>query len=519
MKMTLKVLIIVFFISCGDKTREEILERHDNGQMKLLVKFQGEGSNEKIIERVTFDKNGDTTSFEYPVKGEKILKTYYENRDLESIINYKNGKLNGLYQTFFENGQTANLEFYIDDSLNGEILEYFKNGKLKFKGNAINNKLEGVVETYEEDGIKEITIYKDGKRNGYGEWYNEKGNLIYKDPYKNDELHGEYFHYHENGNLWAKGTYKNGKNHGKTEGFFENGQLSGTSNFLNGMFHGIFQIFHENGNLSNYQEWEYDVLKKESKYDLNGNLISSFDSSIQTEYIETKSGLKYKDLVRTTGETPNTGDKLVVHYTGKLEDGTKFDSSIDRRRPFEFPLGLGRVIKGWDEGLASMRVGETREIIVPPHLGYGDTKTGKIPPNSTLIFEVELIEIKKQLKDNDFDLPGKEIVFESGLRIVEHIKGQGQKPKSGNKVKVHYSGYLETGEKFDSSHDRGKEFEFVLGQGQVIKGWDEGVAQINKGGKSTLIIPPNLGYGERGAGGVIPPNATLLFEVELIDFN
>ena len=258
---------------------------------------------------------------------------------------------------------------------------------------------------------------------------------------------------------------------------------------------------------------------KLSNTDINQNDENNKKEVAMTnKEITTESGLKYIDIALGDGAMPETGDKVVVHYTGTLEDGTKFDSSRDRNRPFEFPLGMGRVIKGWDEGLASMRIGGKRQLIIPANLGYGDRATGKIPANSTLIFDVELIDIKKQFKDTDFDLPGKEIVLESGLRIIEHIKGKGQKPKSGNKVKVHYSGYLQTGVKFDSSHDRDREFEFVLGQGQVIKGWDEGIAQINKGGKSTLIIPPDLGYGERGAGGVIPPNATLLFEVELVDF-
>ena len=258
---------------------------------------------------------------------------------------------------------------------------------------------------------------------------------------------------------------------------------------------------------------------KLSNTDINQNDENNKKEVAMTnKEIATESGLKYIDIALGDGAMPETGDKVVVHYTGTLEDGTKFDSSRDRNRPFEFPLGMGRVIKGWDEGLASMRIGGKRQLIIPANLGYGDRATGKIPANSTLIFDVELIDIKKQFKDTDFDLPGKEIVLESGLRIIEHIKGKGQKPKSGNKVKVHYSGYLQTGVKFDSSHDRGREFEFVLGQGQVIKGWDEGIAEINKGGKSTLIIPPDLGYGERGAGGVIPPNATLLFEVELVDF-
>ena len=272
---------------------------------------------------------------------------------------------------------------------------------------------------------------------------------------------------------------------------------------------------------------EVDTKQSQSKEisSLDSNDLSSSlteqnmdeDTMTQNE-ITTESGLRYVDIVEGKGELPSVGDKVKVHYTGTLEDGTKFDSSRDRDRPFEFPLGAGRVIKGWDEGLATMKVGGQRKLIIPPDLGYGSRPAGKIPPNSTLIFDVELLEIIKQFKDPDFDLPGKEIVLDSGLRIIEHIKGQGKNPLPGQKVKVHYSGFLQTGMKFDSSHDRGKPIDFVLGQGQVIKGWDEGIAQLKKGGKSTLIIPPDLGYGERGAGGVIPPNSTLLFEVELVDF-
>ena len=232
----------------------------------------------------------------------------------------------------------------------------------------------------------------------------------------------------------------------------------------------------------------------------------------------TDSGLQYIDTVVGDGESPKQGDKVVVHYTGKLEDGTKFDSSVDRNRPFEFTIGVGQVIRGWDEGVMSMRVGGKRTLTIPSELAYGERGAGKvIPPNATLVFDVELLEIKEMYVDTDFSLPGKEINTESGLRMIEHVTGSGDKPKSGQSVSVHYRGYLPDNTQFDSSHDRGKPFVFNVGEGRVIKGWDEAILDMNVGSKRTLIIPPELGYGTRGAGRSIPPNATLIFEVELID--
>jgi FKBP-type peptidyl-prolyl cis-trans isomerase len=107
-------------------------------------------------------------------------------------------------------------------------------------------------------------------------------------------------------------------------------------------------------------------------------------------------------------------------------------------------------------------------------------------------------------------------VTTSGLQIEKLAEGTGAMPKTGDRVTVHYTGWLTNGSKFDSSVDRGQPFVFTIGRGQVIGGWDQGVATMKVGDKVRLTIPPELGYGARGAGGVIPPNATLIFEVELL---
>lgn len=110
--------------------------------------------------------------------------------------------------------------------------------------------------------------------------------------------------------------------------------------------------------------------------------------------VTTDSGLQYVDVVEGTGAMPQPGQRVTVHYTGTLEDGTKFDSSRDRGRPFTFQIGVGQVIKGWDEGVGTMRVGGQRQLVIPPDLGYGSRGAGGvIPPNATLLFDVELLRI------------------------------------------------------------------------------------------------------------------------------
>jgi peptidylprolyl isomerase len=131
-----------------------------------------------------------------------------------------------------------------------------------------------------------------------------------------------------------------------------------------------------------------------------------------------------------------------------------------------------------------------------------------------------LAVIGSTIMTDSSDAQSAPVTTSSGLQVIDTKPGAGAQPRAGQTVTVHYTGWLYVngakGQKFDSSVDRKEPFEFPVGAGRVIKGWDEGVGSMKVGGKRTLIIPPSLGYGERGAGGVIPPNATLIFDVELL---
>ena len=231
----------------------------------------------------------------------------------------------------------------------------------------------------------------------------------------------------------------------------------------------------------------------------------------------TDSGLQYAEITEGTGAMPTAGATVEFHFTAWLTDGQKIASSRDAPTPVNAPMG--QLIPGWKEGLATMKEGGRRKLVVPSELGFPPGQG--VPTGAMLIFDMELLRvIDYSAVPAAADLPGWAVAgdpvsTDSGLMYFEVEPGSGAMPAGPTtNVRVHYTGYLNDGTKFDSSVDRGTPADFPLNR--VIAGWTEGVGSMKVGGKRKLIIPYQLGYGEQG-NQRIPGGATLVFDVELIE--
>jgi peptidylprolyl isomerase len=250
------------------------------------------------------------------------------------------------------------------------------------------------------------------------------------------------------------------------------------------------------------------------------SIFDVFGGELGDDFTTTATGLQYIINEEGTGASPEVGELVSVHYTGWLEDGTQFDSSVERGQPFQFALGQGMVIQGWDEGVAFLKEGGKGRLIIPPELGYGPAGSGGvIPPDATLIFDVELIEILPGPPEDPEDIALSDYTeTDSGLSYYDLEVGDGSVPEEGQQLLIHYTGWLEDGTQFDSSLNRGQPIVIVLGSEQALEGWHEALATMNIGGKRQIIVPPELAFGDEGAGGgIIPPDETLVFQLELLD--
>ena len=218
----------------------------------------------------------------------------------------------------------------------------------------------------------------------------------------------------------------------------------------------------------------------------------------RANFIGTSSGLRYTIVRPGTGETATAGRYVQINFVASTLSGKLIERS-DPEHPVGYVLWSGRVLRGWDEGVAGMRVGEKRRMMLPPELLVGPYPGSAVLPDEPMLFDIELVGV----------LPG--------IRSTIDKPGHGSIARPGDLVRVHYKAFIgRTTTAYDSSYDRGEPVEFKIGAGEVIQGWELGVIGMSEGETRTIEIPPYLGYGHRGAAGVIPPDSTLRYTIELL---
>lgn len=240
-------------------------------------------------------------------------------------------------------------------------------------------------------------------------------------------------------------------------------------------------------------------------------------------WTQSETGLRTSDLIVGDGEVATDGSPVIVEYTGWLEEsGEMFDSSKRRARPLLFTMGHGNApIPGWDEAVLGMRVGGKRAAVFPPELAFGQTgRPPRIPRDATVRFEFELVTVGSAREAPEappaFDASAMRAV--GGVQVIDLEQGTGQALAQGDTISLDYSAFLKAdGKRFDSSLTRSAPATFEWGKNEMLEGVEMGIAGMTVGGTRLIEIPPELGYGENGLRNYVPPQATLLFLVQLVE--
>ncbi len=246
--------------------------------------------------------------------------------------------------------------------------------------------------------------------------------------------------------------------------------------------------------------------------------LEEYLSANQITQIPTWTGLYYFEIEEGTGAYPEYYDSVYVNYSVKSLKGATIGSNDDLGEPALFLMGSSYVIHGVNESMSLTKEGGVGQSLIPSTLAFGSYDYDNLGSYQTLIYDIELVEIRPGIPVEEYDVEGLTInITDSGLEYYIVKSTENAKVYSGDEVELHYTGYFTNGKIFDSSVKRGETISLQIGVGKLISGWDEGLLLMHIGEKYRFIIPPDLAYGEEGSFPIIPPNETLIFDVEVID--
>ena len=238
--------------------------------------------------------------------------------------------------------------------------------------------------------------------------------------------------------------------------------------------------------------------------------------TVRAQYTTTKSGLQYKIDKPGNNRHPQKGWRVWLEYTGSLDDGTVF-ASTDETGNIDIRLGQGQVINGWEEALPMIGEGGHISLIVPPHLGYGNIETYNIPQNSTLHFEIDLIQADSFPAIAPFPIKGiKPEKLANGIKRYTIDSGHGSPARAGDNVYVHFTGWLPDGTIYTSTRNVGDARRFTAGGGETFEGMDTALLTMAEGALCRFVIPYKLAFGEKGYGNRIPPKTDLTLDIEMV---